>query len=450
MFSALRDELKPMLALAGPMIVAEVGWMMMGIVDTIMVGRLGPAAIGAVGVGSIIFFTVAVVGMGLMLGLDAFVSQAFGAGRLDECHRWLLHGVYLALLTTLPLVAILAAVRAALPLWGFSNEVLVLIPQYLTVVSFSTAPLLLFAVFRRYLQSMNVVRPIMFALVTANLVNVGANWVLIFGRLGAPALGVAGAAWATVLSRVYMMTALLVALILHDHRYQTGVLRIPLGLETRRLRQLVALGFPAAGQLGLEVGVFGMASALAGRLAPSSLAAHQIALNLAGFTYMFPLGLASAGAVRVGQAVGRGDVPGVRRAGWTALAIAGAIMLTAALAFFLVPRQLLGIFTRDVGVIVTGVSLLVVAAVFQLFDGVQTVATGVLRGLGDTRTPMLSNLAAHWLVGLPIGYALCFTVGWGVQGLWIGLSCGLIVVAIVLLGIWVRRLSEVSVELTGR
>jgi MATE family multidrug resistance protein len=214
-------------------------------------------------------------------------------------------------------------------------------------------------------------------------------------------------------------------------------------VEVRRLRRLAELGLPAALQLTLEIGVFATATALIGRLHPRALASHQIALHLASITFMVPLGIASAGAVRVGHAVGRRDAEGVRRAGWTALLLGAAFMSAAALAFVAVPRKLLGLFTSDAGVVETGVVLLLVAALFQLFDGVQVVGTGILRGLGDTRTAMVSNLAAHWFFGLPIGYALCFPLGWGVVGLWIGLSIGLIAVAIVLLAVWLRKVRAV-------
>ena len=190
------------------------------------------------------------------------------------------------------------------------------------------------------------------------------------------------------------------------------------------MRRLIGLGLPAASQVTLEVGVFAAATALAGRLAPASLAAHQIAINIASFTFMVPLGIASAGAVRVGHAVGRRDAAGAARAGWTALLFGALFMAGAAAVFLLIPRVLIGAFTSDVSVLRIGTSLLFVAAVFQLFDGVQGVATGVLRGLGDTRTPMLWNLAAHWFIGLPLGYALCFIAGLGVIGLWWGLSVG--------------------------
>lgn len=210
------------------------------------------------------------------------------------------------------------------------------------------------------------------------------------------------------------------------------------------MRRLVSLGLPAASQVTLEVGVFAAATALAGRLAPAALAAHQIAISIASFTFMVPLGVASAGAVRVGQALGRRDPAAAARAGWTALLFGTFFMGCAAAAFVLVPRLLIGAFTPDAAVIEIGVSLLLVGAIFQLFDGVQGVATGVLRGAGDTRTPMLWNLAAHWFIGLPLGYSLCFAAGYGVVGLWWGLSTGLIICGIALLAVWSRRVQRLA------
>lgn len=428
-----------MLALAGPVVSAELGWIMMGIVDTIMVGRLGPEAIGAVGVGSSLFLALAVFGIGLLLGLDTLISQAFGARRIAECHRWLHHGLALACLLA-PVMMLLAWIGiGTLDVWGFDPAVARLLRPYLAILVWSVLPLLLYAALRRYLQAMNVVRPVMFALVSANLINAVINWVLVYGRLGAPALGVDGSAWATLASRVYMAVVLAVAVVCYDTRHRTGFFHIVPAIEANRLRHLVRLGFPAAMQTVFEYGVFASATAFAGRLEPVALAAHQIVLNIAGFTFMVPFGLASAGAVRVGQAVGRRDGEAAARAGWAALTIGVAFMATAAAVFLLAPHALLGVFTRDAAVVSTGVVLLAIAAVFQMFDGTQGVLTGALRGLGDTQSPMLCNLAGHWLFGLPFGYALCFWWGWGVPGLWIGLSAGLISVGVVLLVVWTRR-----------
>jgi MATE family multidrug resistance protein len=244
-----------------------------------------------------------------------------------------------------------------------------------------------------------------------------------------------------------MVSCLLTAIWLHDRSGRRGLIDIPLAIEWKRIARLVNLGLPAAGQVTLEVGVFAVASALAARLEPVALAAHQIALNIASFSFMVPLGIASAGAVMVGHAVGRRDPVGAGRAGWTALFIAAAFMSMAALSFLIVPRVLLGIFTTDPMVLAIGTTLLFVASIFQLFDGLQVVATGALRGLGDTRTPMALNLAGHWLFGLPVGYTLCFMAGWGVTGLWVGLSAGLTLVGIVLVTVWARRVRMLGVEL---
>ena len=444
---AVRREVKPMITLVVPVVVAELGWIAMGIVDIGMVGRLGAEAIGAVGVGSMLFMTLAVFGIGLLLGLDTLVSQAFGAEKLEDCHRWLVHGLVLSVVLAIPMTLLARMGAASLHVWGFDPEVLRLTIPYLEVVAWSALPLLLYATVRRYLQSMNVVLPVMFALVSANLINVLANWILIFGHLGAPALGVNGAGWATCISRVYMATVLLATILYRNARDRSGLWSVPLKLDLARMRRLIGLGFPAAIQVTLEVGVFAAVTALAGRLAPAALAAHQVALNVASVTFMVPLGVASAGAVRVGQAVGRRDAAAASQAGWAALLLGVLFMGCAALVFLALPEPILRLFTSEPAVVATGVSLLLIAACFQLFDGVQGVATGLLRGLGDTRTPMIWNLAGHWCLGLPMGYVLCFVVGWGVIGLWIGLSAGLILVGLVLLATWVRRARDLPAAL---
>jgi MATE family multidrug resistance protein len=281
----------------------------------------------------------------------------------------------------------------------------------------------------------------MFALVSANLVNFVGNWVLIYGRLGAPALGTDGSAWATFVARVYMAIVVVAAAILYDRR-EVGehvLWRVPWRPSMASLKRLAALGLPAAGQISLEVGVFAMASALASRLTPAALAAHQIVLNMAGLAFMIPLGVSAAAAVRVGHAVGARQPDAAARAGWVAIGAVVVFMCGTALVFLLFPRWLLGLFTREAPVIATGVTLLAVAAMFQIFDGVQVTATGALRGIGDTHTAMIWNLIGHWGLGLPFGWWLCFHAGWGVAGLWVGLSTGLIIVGVVLVATWSRR-----------
>ncbi len=436
---AMRREFQALVKLAIPVILAEIGWMSMGVVDTLMVGPLGPAAIGAAGMSSGVFTAIAIFGMGLMLGLDALVSQAFGAGQRDECVRWLQHGVCLALVAAPFVMLMTMGAFLTIDGWGLHPSISALAGPYLRIISLGALPLLLYAAFRRYLQGMHVVRPIMLALISANLVNFAANWLLIYGKWGFPELGITGSAWATSMARLYMALFLFVAIRREHRRLGRAHPHVPFVFEPVRIRRLIELGAPAASQITLEVGVFALATALAARLDPISSASHQIALNIASVVFMVPLGLASAAAVRVGHAVGARDAARAVRAGWLALATGGVIMTAVGLALFAWPDALLRGFTTDARVLDIGASLLLIAAAFQLFDGTQAVATGVLRGLGDTRTPMVTNVIGHWVLGLPVGYSLCFTFGWGVRGLWVGLSVGLVVVAIVLLIAWIRR-----------
>ncbi|WP_435009372.1 MATE family efflux transporter [Tundrisphaera lichenicola] len=436
----LIKELGPMLRLAGPVVVAELGWMAMGIVDTIVVGPLGAEATGAVGLGSNLYIASAIFGIGLLLGLDTLVSQEHGAGREDDARRSLAQGVYLAAAMTPLTMLLILGVITLLPRMGILDEVIRLTVPYLEALAWGTGPLLLFAAFRRYLQGVGVVKPITFALVTANLINAAGCWVLVHGKFGLPRMGVEGAGWTTCLSRAYLLAVGVGAFAIYGPLSRSG--RNPFRdwprPEWSRLRALIALGLPAAIQVTLEVGVFATATTLAGRLDAASLASHNIVLNISSLTYMVPLGIASAGAVRVGQAIGRGDEKAASNSGWTALLIGAVFMTLSGLSLLTMARPIIGIFTGDARVIETTARLFYLAAAFQLFDGIQVVATGVLRGAGDTRTSMACNLLAHWGIGLPIGYALAFWLDYGVVGLWVGLSIGLCLAGLGNLTFWAR------------
>ena len=427
-----------MLRLAWPVVLAELGWITMGIVDTKIVGPLGPAAIGAVGTGSTMFFAVMVLGMGTLFALDTFVAQSFGANLIADCHRWLFAGLQLALLLSVALVILGLVGVAQLSHAGIHPDVIVLLQPYLAALLWSAPPLLVFTVLRRYLQAMNIVGPTLFAAISANVVNVVANWALVFGHLGFPAMGVVGSAYATLVARVYMMAVLAVVVFYREHRRPSGLHDVPFAIDIPRMWSLVRLGTPAAVQLMLEVGVFAAASGLAAVISPAAVAAHQIVLNIASFFFMIPLGLSSAGAVRVGHAVGRGDLPGARLAGWSALGLALVAAVVMSVAFIIVPSLFLRIFTDEPAVLATGATLLLICAFFQPFDSAQSVATGALRGLGETRVPMVANLAGHWIIGLPIAYWLCFVRDWGVVGIWSGLTFGIVLIGTCLTAVWNR------------
>jgi MATE family multidrug resistance protein len=431
--------LRRMLALAVPVIFAELGWMSMTVVDTIMVGRLGPAAIGATAIGSSAFYSFAIFGMGLLLGLDTLVSQSYGAGNLKDCHNSLAQGIYLAIGVTFPLMVLFNLIPPVFIALRVNAEVSVLAGSFLTMLSWSTLPLLLYAAFRRYLQSIGYVRPVMFVLISSNFVNWLFNWLLIEGHWGFPALGVPGSALSTCFARVYMAASLGAFIWWVERRTKVDMGHLFRKPDLERIRKLLRIGFPAATQILLEIGAFGAAAVLAGRLAPAALAAHQIALNSAALAYMVPLGISSAAAVAVGQAIGRNDPVTARRSGFIAIGMACSFMSCSALVFWLAPGPLLRIYTNDAGVLAVGTKLLAIAAFFQLFDGVQTVATGALRGIGNTREPMLANLSAYWLLGLPLGYWLCFHAKFGIDGLWYGLTFALVVIALYLLASWQRH-----------
>ena len=442
----LREQFRPTLRLAIPLVLAELGWMSMAIVDTMMVGRLpnSAVAISAVSLGGILVHTLAFFGGGLLIGLDTLVSQAFGAGLREDCHRSLIHGIYLSFALTPLLMAPVWFFPSLLPWANIPPDIVSLAVPYSKALAWGTLPLLLYFAVRRSMQAMNMVGPIAFALITANLINAAGNWVLIYGKLGAPAMGAVGSGWSTAWARIYLAAVLVGYLLWYDRKHRTDLLRTPIQPELHRIRRLIALGFPAAMQISLEIGVFALVTALIGRLGATALASHQIALNTVSFTYMVPLGISSAAAVRVGQAIGRKDPAGAANAGGSAIFFGAGFMTLAGITLLVIPRWIARVYTPDESIIRSAVLLLAAGAAFQLFDGIQTVATGALRGAGDTRTPMFCHFTAYWIIGLPLGAWLCFRHGWGAFGLWAGLSLALILIGIVLLFAWRRTVHRLN------
>ena len=423
-----------MLRLAAPIVLAELGWMAMGVVDTMVVGRVGAEGLAAVGLGTIVFYATAMCASGLLLGMDTLISRAFGAGDRADCRHSLVNGLWVSVLLIPAVMIIVRLFEPLLAAFGIQPDVLQITRPYLHALIWSAPPLLVYFALRRYLQAMHVVRPVMWTLLTANLVNFTGNWVLVFGHLGAPALGAQGSGWATCISRMYMVIALGVVV----WRLEPGLARIDWQPDWTRMGELLRLGIPAAGQIFVEIAVFTVVTFLIARLNALSLAANQIALTTVSTTFMMPLGISSAAAVRVGHALGRGDPDGAGRSGWTALALGAAVMSASAVMLLTAPNVIARAFTADAQVIAAAAMLLRISAFFQLFDGLQVVATGALRGAGDTRTPMLCHFAGYWILGLPLGAWLCFSRGLGAPGLWAGLSAGLIAIGSVLAVMWRR------------
>ena len=447
-FRTLRKEMPATVRLAVPLVLAELGWMIMAIVDTVMVGHLpdSATAMGAVSLGSNIFIVLGLFGAGLLMGLDTLVAQAFGAGKREDCHRSLVNSIYLSVALTPPLAAPVWLLPWLLRSMQIDPAIVTLAIAYSKALAVGLFPLLLYFAVRRCLQAMNMVRIVAFTLITANIVNALGNWVLIYGHWGFPAMGAVGSGWSTTIARTYMAAVLIAYLLWYDHRHRTDLLKTPVDIDIPRIRRLITLGLPAAFQFTLESGIFALVTTLIARLGSVPLAAHQIALNTVALTYMVPLGVSSAAAVRVGQAIGRKDPVGAGDAGNTAIFLGAAFMSCAGAALLIFPRWIARTYTPEEDIIHATKLLLIAGAAFQLFDGIQTVATGALRGAGDTRTPMVCHLIAYWIVGLPLGYWLCFRLGWGGVGLWSGLSLALILIGIVLLYVWrrmIRRLVAV-------
>ncbi|MEX2152096.1 MAG: MATE family efflux transporter [Gemmatimonadaceae bacterium] len=425
------SEWRALTAIAVPVVIVQVGLMLMGVVDTLMVGHVSSNALAAVALGNLYFFNTIVIGMGALMALDPLVAQAVGAndhlGVTRSVQRGLILALLLGIVTMIPMLPAAAALR-------FFRQPEAVIPDAAAYVRISAAgvvPFLAFVVLRQSLQAIGRLAPIVLTIVLANVLNAGLNWILIFGHLGAPRLGVTGSAIATVIGR-WAMLGLLLAFAWRDLRPHLRTLDRAT-LVPAPLWRMLLFGLPIGLQQFLEYSAFGAIGLLMGTFGAVQVASHQIALNLAALTFMVPLGVSAAAAVRVGHAVGAEDVVRSRRAARIAYVLGAGFMTSTAVLFLVFPRQLAGLYTTEATLIAIAGSLIPIAGVFQVFDGLQAVGAGVLRGLGDTRVPLIAMLSGYWLIGVPVSVLLAFQTGLGPQGLWWGFVAGLASVAIFLL-----------------
>ena len=438
-------ELSEVSRLAFPVVLVQIGQLMFGVVDTMMLGRVSKEALAAGALGHSVSFGILAMPMGLLMALDPLVSQAFGAGDHERAARHVARGLVAAIYLSLPTCLLVGAIGPYLGLLGQQEELVPLAAQYLWALVPGIPAFLLFLTLRQSLQAMSVVRPAMVAVVVANAINVVANYVLIFGGLGLPPLGVRGSALATSASRWTMFLIL---------AFATGSV---LGGAWRRhvreawrfasQRDILRIGLPISLHQSLEFWLFTTVGLLMGALGAAEFAGHQIALNLAALSFMVPLGIAGAAATRVGNAVGRLDGAAARRAATVCLLLGGAVMVISAAAFYLVPGPLARLFTPDAEVIAMAALLIPVAAAFQIADGTQVVGAGVLRGAADTRFAALCAFLGFWGIGLPTGILLTFHYDLGPAGLWWGLTAGLAGTAALLVWRIRRRLQRPVAEL---
>jgi MATE family multidrug resistance protein len=446
--SGEHSELRATVALAVPVVFVQVGFMAMGAVDTLMVGRLSALALAAVALGNLYFFNVSIFGTGTLMALDPVVAQAAGAGDMGAVARAVQRGLLLALGLSVLTTLLLAPAGLVLHALRQQPEIIPDAAMYLRISIAGVVPFFAFVVLRQSLQAMHRVAPIVWTVVVANATNALLNWVFVYGHLGSPVLGVAGSAIATAISRWVMMILLLV-LAWRDLRPSLFPARVE-SWQWSALRGMLRLGIPIGAQQALEAGAFGAIGLLMGVLGTIEMAAHQIAITLASLTFMVPLGVASAAAVRVGHAIGAGDDVRARDAVRAAYLCGVGFMVAPAIAFLAFPHLLSAAFTSDARVIALASTLIPIAGVFQVFDGGQAVAAGVLRGAGDTAAPLIVMLGAYWIVGVPVSAYLGFHTAYRATGLWWGFVLSLAAVAIFLAlriaTVFGRELRRVHVE----
>jgi MATE family multidrug resistance protein len=427
--SEVRRELRPTLALALPIIVGQVSQMLIGLTDTAFIGRLGAVPLAAAAFTQGISGMCYVVCVGMLVGPGVFAARDHGAGDEVSCASWLRHGRALALVTALAACSLLALVSTQFERLGQPREVVAIVRPFFLLISASLVPALVFQVQRQFAESVGQAWGPMCIIVVDVALNALFNWVLVFGHFGFAPLGLLGSGYATLLARLCAVLAIALWLRLSSHfsGLRTAAWS---GFRMGRFMALLRLGLPAGVMLLFETGAFSASALMMGWLGAVSLAAHQVALSCAALTFMVPLGLSHAVSLRISRARGEGRALALRAIGVGGLLTGLLLMSTFALLFTLAGSIITETFTpaRDVSKLAT--QLLVVAAIFQVFDGVQVISVGALRGLTDVRLPAGLTFAAYWLLSLPLGYWLAFHTELGPRGLWIGLAAGLAAAAV--------------------
>jgi MATE family multidrug resistance protein len=435
--SGIGAELRATLALAAPLAAANLAQMAMGVTDMVMVGRLGALPLAAAGLGAMLYFTGGVVLQGILSAVAPLAAHALGAGNRAAAGRIGGAGLALALLLALPFVAALTSLDRLLQWLGYNAALAVEIGHFLRAIAWGGPAFLGFAVLRSLLAALSHTRAVMAVLLLCVAGNAGLNWVLIYGHLGAPALGVAGSGYASATNQWLILAGVALCARIMPGLAGLHVLRNAFAPSWTPMASILRLGLPIGGIMGVEVGVFLAAGILIGLLGTAALGAHQLVLNCAGISFMVPLGLGQAATVRVAYELGAGRAYAARRAGFVALALGIGFMSATAVVLWTVPDAIISVYidiadpaNRETVQIAR--RLLVIAALFQVVDGMQVIAAGALRGYKDTMVPMLLAGFGYWGAGFGAGWLFAFPLGYGAVGLWCGLALGLAVVAILL------------------
>ncbi|SHL06419.1 MATE family efflux transporter [Hymenobacter psychrotolerans] len=433
-FTALRPHLRPTIRLAFPVVLSQLGHVLVNVCDSVMVGQTGKLPLAAVSLGVSVATVVMVLGMGLSMGITPLVAAADGKRDVPQLGRLLVAGVWLSVVAGLVLAAAGLLIAPLLHHLNQPADVVALAAPWVRVLFLSLLPLMVFQGFKQFAEGLGLTRQAMYLSVLANLVNAVLCYAFIFGNFGAPEMGMMGAAWATLIARVLMAllmgTYVLRAARLRPYREAATHWLRP---DRATLRRLLGLGAPIGVQMMFEMGAFSFSAIMIGWLGATSLAAHQIAINVASVTYMAASGIAAAATIRVGNLRGLGDVQGARQAGFAAYLLTFLFMGAMGLLLVAFRHYIPHFYNNDAAVVAQAATLLLVAAAFQISDGLQVVGLGALRGLEDVKVPSVVALLAYWAMALPLGYWLGFGLKMGSLGVWLGLLLGLTLVAGLLL-----------------
>jgi multidrug resistance protein, MATE family len=440
-----RGELRATLGLAWPLILANLTQQLIQATDVLLMGRLGSTQLAAATLALNLTFTFNLLLLGLVIASSPMMATALGKrfNAVRDVRRTFRAGIWLLIVTLPPYWLLLWHVGALMRAFGISEELASQGQTFLRAYMWCTAPWLLFQLLRSFVAALERPRVVLWLSLIGIALNALLSWALIFGHFGLPALGLMGGGLGSTLTWIILCLAL-AALVSRDRQFRRFHL---FGhwwrFDRQRTAAMARLGWPIGVTMALEMGVFALAAYFMGWIGAPAVAAHAVALQLAALTFMVPLGLGQAATVRVGLALGRGDKAGITRAGWTAWILGVGFMGTMALGMWLAPRELVTLFLTDVPAnaltIALAVSFLRVAAAFQLVDGAQVIGAGMLRGLHDTRWPLIFALVGYWVVGLGIGAWLAFGRDWQGVGIWIGLASGLAAVALLMIGRWLLR-----------
>ena len=411
--------------LAYPVIIGQLGFIMMGVVDSIMVGELGAVPLAGASLGNSMFILIFIIGLGVSMSVTPLIAILVGAKRFQECGIYFRQSLIVNIVLGLILMSV---VFFTSNLFEYLNQPLAVAEQassYTKIIALSIMPAMLFHTYKQFIEGFSIMKPAMIIAIVANIINAFANWVFIYGNIGMPALGLNGAGWATFFSRVFMAFVIMLYVMNKEYFKQFDVNFHFKKINFPVIKKILSIGLPSGFQYFFEVGAFSFAVIMIGWLGTNQLAAHQIAINLASITFMVVLGISAAGGIRVGNEVGKKDIVEVRKAGFTAVIMGASIMFTFGIIFIVLNEFLPTLYIDNEDVIRIASSLIIIAALFQISDGIQGVGIGVLRGLTDVKIPTLITFIAYWVLALPIGYIFGFVFHFGVEGVWVGLLLGL-------------------------